>query len=282
MTEELKTQWHPAFCSAMKLELIEDGEYLDYINEYNLNTKPLQIDLLVVKKVKDIEIKNEIGKLFRTHNIMEYKSPEDSLNVNTYLKVVAYACLYKTQEEHVNDIRLDDITITLVRERKPIKLFHWFRENGYQINEKYRGIYYISKEGSLPTQIIVSKKLSKESQKWLTLLNSDLDKADAERAVSQVGTLTLEMKKMYGDSVLQVAMKENEKLFDKVKKEDGDMCDALRKLMEPEMNEALAKYRKDMILGGLRNGSSAEDISKVMGIPLKEVKAVEKEMLKAV
>ena len=78
MTNELKTQWHPAFCSAMKLELIEDGEYLDYINEYNLNTKPLQIDLLVVKKVKDIEIKNEIGKLFRTHNIMEYKTPEDS------------------------------------------------------------------------------------------------------------------------------------------------------------------------------------------------------------
>lgn len=45
MTEKLKTQWHRAFCSAMKLELIEDGKHLDYESEYNLNTKPLQIDL---------------------------------------------------------------------------------------------------------------------------------------------------------------------------------------------------------------------------------------------
>lgn len=50
MSKELKTQWHPAFVSAMKLELIEDAEYLDYTSEYNLNTKPLEMDLLIVKK----------------------------------------------------------------------------------------------------------------------------------------------------------------------------------------------------------------------------------------
>lgn len=46
-----KTQWHPAFCSAMRLELREDKEFLEYFNEYNLNTKPLQIDLLIIKKL---------------------------------------------------------------------------------------------------------------------------------------------------------------------------------------------------------------------------------------
>ena len=89
MSKELKTQWHPAFVSAMKLELIEDAEYLDYTSEYNLNTKPLEMDLLIVKKEKDVEIKNEIGKIFRTHNIIEYKSPDDSMNLNTYMKVIA-------------------------------------------------------------------------------------------------------------------------------------------------------------------------------------------------
>lgn len=53
MEEVLKTQWHPAFCSAMRLELIEDEAYLDYQSEYNLNTKPLQIDLLIVKKMQE-------------------------------------------------------------------------------------------------------------------------------------------------------------------------------------------------------------------------------------
>ena len=56
MSKELKTQWHPAFVSAMKLELLEDAEYLDYTSEYNLNTKPLEMDLLIVKKDKDVEI----------------------------------------------------------------------------------------------------------------------------------------------------------------------------------------------------------------------------------
>ena len=40
--------------------------------EYNLNTKPLEIDLLVIKKESHVQIENEIGCLFRGHNIMEY------------------------------------------------------------------------------------------------------------------------------------------------------------------------------------------------------------------
>lgn len=48
--EELKIQWHPAFCSAMELILKEDRDHLEFIREYNLNTKPLEVDLLVIKK----------------------------------------------------------------------------------------------------------------------------------------------------------------------------------------------------------------------------------------
>ena len=41
-------------CSAVKLELIENKGDMDYENEYNLNSKPIQIDLLVIKKSKDV------------------------------------------------------------------------------------------------------------------------------------------------------------------------------------------------------------------------------------
>ena len=165
MTKEIKTQWHPAFCSAVKLELIENKGDLDYENEYNLNSKPIQIDLLVIKKSKDVEIKNEIGKIFRGHNILEYKSPQDSMNVDTFIKVIAYACLYKASEVHVNDICLEDITITLIRERRPRELFKWFTKHGYEICEKYPGIYYVNKDGNFPIQVIVSSRLAKENLK---------------------------------------------------------------------------------------------------------------------
>lgn len=245
MGKDVRTQWHPALCAAMRLELQEDEAFLEYINEYNLSMKPLQMDLLIIKKLRELEIKNEIGKLFRTHNIIEYKSPDDSLNVNTYMKVVAYACLYKSQEIYVGDIELDDITITMIRDRKPIKLFRWFLRQDYEITEKYKGIYYITKEKHFPIQIIVSSRLSKENQKWLTLLRKNLEKEDANRVVLQIDKLENDAQKEYGDSVLQVAMQENEGVFKEIKEEEKKgMCQALRDLFQPELDEALEQGRE--------------------------------------
>ena len=47
-----KTQWHPPFCASMQLELKEYRSILDYSMEYALSTKPLLIDLLIIKKAK--------------------------------------------------------------------------------------------------------------------------------------------------------------------------------------------------------------------------------------
>ena len=174
MENDVKTQWHPAFCSTLKLELCENAENLTYTEEYNINSKPLQMDMLIIKKPKDVEIKNDIGKLFRGHNIIEYKSPDDSLNLDTFVKVIGYACLYKSGELHVDEIDLRDITITLIRKNRPIKLLKWLRKNDYIVEKKYKGIYYVSQKHVFPAQIIVTRELSKERQKWLTLLMNDL------------------------------------------------------------------------------------------------------------
>ncbi len=80
--KETKIQWHSAFVSAMGLDFTADRDDLIFEKEYNLNTKPLEIDLLVIKKEASVQIASEIGKLFKGHNIMEYKSPEDHLNMN--------------------------------------------------------------------------------------------------------------------------------------------------------------------------------------------------------
>ena len=278
MTKEIKTQWHPAFCSAVKLELIENKGDLDYENEYNLNSKPIQIDLLVIKKSKDVEIKNEIGKIFRGHNIMEYKSPQDSMNVDTFIKVIAYACLYKASEVHVNDVCLEDITITLIRERRPRELFKWFTKHGYEICEKYPGIYYVNKDGNFPIQVIASCRLSKENQKWLTLLSSHLNKDDAKRIILQMGNLTEKDEKAYANSVVQVAVTENHRLFDLMKGENEMACEALLELMKPEIDEIVKKNaekeRKKLIMNCLNKNRTVEEIADFLGIPLEEVKAI--------
>lgn len=157
VTEEKKIQWHPGFCSAMKLELRDNMDDLFYINEYNLNTKPLQVDLLVIRKNRNVLIQNEIGRLFKGHNIMEYKSPDDGLNVDTYYKVLAYACLYKASGEHIDSVKAEDITISLIREGYPRELMIFFKNNGYEVTRPFPGIYYVKKDGLFATQVIVCR-----------------------------------------------------------------------------------------------------------------------------
>lgn len=111
------TQWHPAFCSALRLELSENKDDLVYHPEYGINTKPIQIDLLVITKTSSVVIHNEIGSIFKGHNIIEYKSPDDELNIDTFFKVIAYASLYKSHGQFVDHIKADDVTISFIREQ---------------------------------------------------------------------------------------------------------------------------------------------------------------------
>ena len=101
MEIEENIQWHPAFCSAMELELRENKNDLIYEREHNLSRMPLKIDFLVIKKKADAVIKNEIGEFFLGNNIFEYKSPKDDVNTGTFFKALSYAYLYNADRKSV-------------------------------------------------------------------------------------------------------------------------------------------------------------------------------------
>lgn len=54
--KDIKVQWHPGFVAAMNLELAQNRDALVFEKEYNLNAKPLEIDLLVIKKKPSVLI----------------------------------------------------------------------------------------------------------------------------------------------------------------------------------------------------------------------------------
>jgi len=74
--------WHTGFLSAIQLELSEYKDSLQFISEYQLTTEPLHMDLLIIKKDKDINIEKNIAEIFRRHNIIEYKSPGSYIPLN--------------------------------------------------------------------------------------------------------------------------------------------------------------------------------------------------------
>ena len=175
-----KIQWHPAFYAATELELQEDIEHLEFTREYNLSKEPIRIDLLIIKEPnRGMKIKNEIGHIMRQYNVIEYKSPEDNLTIDDFYKTIGYACLYKGYGKHVDQIPIEELTVSIFRESYPRKLFLTLAQQGHKIEEKYAGIYYICNL-PFPVQIVVMKQLRREGHKSLKVLSAKAKKEDVK------------------------------------------------------------------------------------------------------
>lgn len=151
---DAKIQWHPGFVAAMDLELKDYREDLVFEKEYNLNTKPLEIDLLIIKKEASVHIFNEIRHFFRGHNI---------LDIDTFFKMVAYASLYKSYGKTLDSIKADNVTVSIIRGAKPAGLFQYFKQHGYSVSSPCNGIYYIEGPFPFPAQIVATGELEERS-----------------------------------------------------------------------------------------------------------------------
>ncbi len=243
---EIKIQWHPGFVAAINLELAENRDDLIYEKEYNLNTKPLEIDLLVIKKDKDVQISNEIGRMFKGHNILEYRSPEDRMDIDSFYKAGAYASLYKAYGETVDERKADDITVSLVREAKPDGLFRYFREHKVEVSNPYPGIYYVLDGVLFFTQVIVTRELNGKNHGWLKSLSDKLKKEEMEALLNRARSLSGKLERELADAVLEVSVKANREIVEELKGDEA-MCQALLEIMEPEINKivGLAKEEAD-------------------------------------
>lgn len=251
--KDTKIQWHPGFVAAMNLEFAGNRNDLIFEKEYNLNTKPLEIDLLVIKKEASVQIENEIGTFFQGHNIMEYKSPKDHLDIDAFYKSMGYACLYKSYGRTLDERKADDITLTLVREVKPEGLFQYFETHGYPISNPYKGIYHIGGKALFPTQIVATKELDKSEHIWLKALSEKLEKQDVEELIGRIRGLSGRQDKEFADSVFQVSIGANRQIMEELKG-DVDMNQALLELMEPELRIRDEEKIKEGLQRGLQRG----------------------------
>lgn len=95
-TQDGKLPWHPAFSAALHIEFEDDLEHLHFHEEYPLGTQPMRMDILIIKKDPDVHIRKNIGQIFRTYNVIEYKPPGVSLSINHFYKAYGYACFFQS------------------------------------------------------------------------------------------------------------------------------------------------------------------------------------------
>ena len=237
-------QWHPAFYASLQIELEKDSGNLVFENEHQLGTQPMEIDILIIKKEKDVPIRKNIGRIFREHNIIEYKSPDDYLSVDDFYKVYGYACFYKADTTWADRIPVDGLTITLASARYPYKLVkHLEEKRGYTLQKIEEGIYYI-KGDYIPIQLIITSKLLEEENLWLrNLTNKMADPASAEKLVKEYGK---HKDNIFYQSVMDIIVRANAEQFQEV----GNMCEALKELMKDEFDA----IREDALKQGMKQG----------------------------
>ncbi len=274
---DIQIQWHAAFCAAAELELSENRAELDFQREYNLSKKPLQIDLLVVEKRTDVFIKSEFGRIFRWHNIIEYKSPGDELSIDDFFKTIGYACIYKGLGEKVNQIPFDQLTVSLVREGKPRELFETLRRSDFEVKKEFDGIYYV-KGFFLPVQIVVTRELDRGmdgKNLSLRILSRSVSEEDVHKFIEMAQKFTSQGDRANVDAILQVSVSANYELYEEMKRRDPIMCEAMKRLMKDEMREAQQdgemKGKKEMALSLASMGISVEKIAEAAKVSLETV-----------
>lgn len=224
------------------------------------------MDLLVIKKRPKAKIQSDIGKIFRIHNVVEFKGSGDALNIDVYHKIVAYACLYKSMGEHVDDIPAREVTITIIREAYPRELFKILKESDINIEERYPGIFYLTGNVMFPTQIIVTGRLG-EKHSALKILSKKAKESDVRNFIQEARFATEPGDKENIDAVLQVSVSANKKLYKEVKEEDYDMCQALEELMKDTIEEKEDNVRLVDIRTLMKNMKlTAEQAMKALGI----------------
>lgn len=258
MTQKL-LQWHPAFQAVVQIELMEDRESLQFLKEYNLTDKPLRIDTLIIKVEAGIQIKKNIGRIFRQYNIVEYKGPDDYHGVNSFFKTMGYACILQSTTEREQEISPDELTVTLVSNRYPRKLTCFLKTRyGVGITQPYPGIYYIS--GLLfPVQLVVQKQLSEKENIWLSRLRHDLKKKE------DIEVLAREYAGRDSDPLYSAAMDLIVRANLDMYKEENEMCDALNELFADKLEAKRAEGISEGKSAGIAEGI-AESILEVLSI----------------
>lgn len=247
-SEKKLFQWHPANYAGLQIEFEDEKKYLSFEDEHQLGTKPMAIDILIIKNTEGYKVKKNIGRIFRKYNIIEYKSPDDYLSIDDFYKVYGYTCFYKADTPTVNQIEVNELTITFISRKYPRKLLrHLELERGFAIQKIESGIYYIVGD-AIPIQFIVANKLSQAENLWLKGLTNQLHNYELTAALTK-DYYEHKQNTLY-ESVMDIIMRANKKQFE----EANNMCEAMKEFIWEHYGDEIMKEKQASFTSGTQNG----------------------------
>ena len=164
------TKQNTVYCDTLKIELATTDTNTGYKPDNCMYMRPVAAYLLAILKSPDIEIQNDIGKIFKGHNIIDYTFLRGEPDIDHLYKTIAYASLYKSSGIEDDLIQTEAVTVTLVSQHIPQQLFDRLKELGIETEKTEEGIYQIKSSMLFNTQVIVSGEMGENEQEWLKSL----------------------------------------------------------------------------------------------------------------
>ena len=272
------------------MELDEYRHHLRFTYEHHLATKPLEIDVVIIKNPARIRIKKNVAAIFRSVNILEYKSPGKSVSIKEFYHVYGYACLYQSLEKGVH---MGNITLTFVESRYPRELIrHLTKKRNFTVEETSPGIYSV-KGDILAIQIINSRQLSAEENIWLKELDNRLSAPRLHRILEEITRLG---KSVQTKAYLDVIIRANRKNLQEALKMGRTALPTLDEVLEEvgltalweargvAMGEAkgvaigeargVAMGKEEVALNMLKSGFPTEQVAALSGLDVERVRAL--------
>ena len=103
---KLRTWWHPLLISLLRWQL---GKHYDVQEEVSVGKKPLQIDILLLRRESGdlpesaCRVLAGLAERLNEYTLVEFKSPTDTLRAGDFQTFLAYALLYRAQNEALLD-----------------------------------------------------------------------------------------------------------------------------------------------------------------------------------
>jgi hypothetical protein len=99
---KIRTWWHPLLASLLRWQL---GSHYQLLEEVPVGQKPLQIDMLLLHKEQGElpasaqQILAGLVERLSEYTLLEFKSPSDTLRAGDFQTFLAYALLYRAQNQ---------------------------------------------------------------------------------------------------------------------------------------------------------------------------------------
>ena len=267
MAEESgRTRFHYGFYAAMEVEYDLANIPLTYEQEVELGKDPVRLDFLIIKKEPEIVLDDPIGEFFKQVNIFEYKSPEDGLSIDDFYKVQGYGLIYKGFGRKVNELPIENITLTIVRHTYPRDMMNMLRDSGLTVSKVHPGIYRFEGNLSIPVQLVISSQLPSDEYDGLRLLAKGVTIEDvisyADRAIAS-GNETI---KNNAGTVIDVCLDVNKNLKGAKEMYEGFkefFKDFIEKERQEGRREGTEKEKERFVTNMLRENYSLKAIEKI-------------------